>query len=202
MTAPETAAGAGWRRTRVLVGLSRAQERRLRSLWLEEWGLRVMARCGSAPQLLEATGHGEADVALVDEDLHRFDSAHRAAVWQAERFASSGASIITGRKPQMFIVQCNVGARAAGRPIPPPSAWRIPPIEDSIESVVDDLLEGQYNNPVRVIGFDAAQRTSRDVSEEVARELRQRCMDQRREPPEFLQEFLGRCESAPSLRRP
>ena len=102
----------------------------------------------------------------------------------------------------MFIVQCNVGARAAGRPIPPPSAWRIPPIEDSIESVVDDLLEGQYNNPVRVIGFDAAQRTSRDVSEEVARELRQRCMDQRREPPEFLQELLGRCESAPSLRRP
>src|SRR5205823_9926903 len=102
----------------------------------------------------------------------------------------------------MFIVQCNVGARAAGRPMPPPSAWRIPPIEDSIETVVDDLLEGQYNNPVRVIGFDAAQRTSRDVSEEVARELRQRCMDQRRETPEFLKECLCRCESAPSLRRP
>ena len=102
----------------------------------------------------------------------------------------------------MFIVQCNVAATASERPIPPPSAWRIPPLEDTIESVVDDLLEGQYNNPVRVIGFDAAQRTSRDVSEEVARELRQRCMDQRREPPEFLQEFLGRCESAPSLRRP
>ena len=102
----------------------------------------------------------------------------------------------------MFIVQCNVAAAAVERPIPPPSAWRIPPVEDSIESVVDDLLEGQYNNPVRVIGFDAAQRTSRDVSEEVARELRQRCMDQRREPPEFLQELLGRCESAPSLRRP
>ena len=93
----------------------------------------------------------------------------------------------------MFIVQCNVGARAAGRPIPPPSAWRIPPIEDSIESVVDDLLEGQYNNPVRVIGFDAAERAARDVSADVARELRQHCADQRREPPEFLQEFLSRC---------
>src|SRR5438270_12007626 len=102
----------------------------------------------------------------------------------------------------MFIVQCTLSAAAVDRPIPPPSAWRLPPVEDRIESVVDDLLEGQYNNPVRVIGFDAAQRTSRDVSEEVARELRQRCMDQRREPPEFLQEFLGRCESAPSLRRP
>jgi hypothetical protein len=93
----------------------------------------------------------------------------------------------------MFIVQCNVAAAGGERPIPPPSAWRIPPVEDTIESVVDDLLEGQYNNPVRVIGFDAAERKSRDVSEAVARELRQRCEDQRREPPEFLQEFLSRC---------
>src|SRR3954447_6816087 len=69
----------------------------------------------------------------------------------------------------MFIVQFNVAATASERPIAPPSAWRIPPVEDTIESVADDLLEGQYNNPVRVIGFDSADRTSRDVSEEVAR---------------------------------
>jgi hypothetical protein len=98
----------------------------------------------------------------------------------------------------VFIVQCNVAAAASERPIPPPSAWRIPPIEDTIESVADDLLEGQYNNPVRVIGFDAADRRSRDVSEDVARELRQLCVDQRREPPQFLHEFLGRCDRAPS----
>ena len=107
-----------------------------------------------------------------------------------------------GRKHQVFIVQCKVAAAASERPIPPPSAWRIPPVEDTIESVANDLLEGEYNNPVRVIGFDAAQGTSRDVSEDVARELRRRCADQRREPPEFLQEFLGQCESGPSLSRP
>jgi hypothetical protein len=107
-----------------------------------------------------------------------------------------------GRKHQVFIVQCKVAAAASERPIPPPSAWRIPPVEDTIESVANDLLEGEYNNPVRVIGFDAAQGTSRDVSEDVARELRRRCADQRREPPEFLQEFLGQCESGPSLNRP
>ena len=83
MTGADSAARGSWRGTRVLVGLSRAQERRLRSLWLEEWGLQVVARCGSASQLLEATLRGEADVALADEDLHRFDSGHRAAVWQA-----------------------------------------------------------------------------------------------------------------------
>ena len=96
----------------------------------------------------------------------------------------------------MFIVQCSVASAASERPIPSPSAWRIPPVEDTIESVADDLLEGQYNNPVRVIGFDAAERRSRDVSKDVARELRQRCVNQNRELPEFLQEFLGRCESA------
>jgi len=108
----------------------------------------------------------------------------------------------SGRKPQVFIVQCYVAAAAGERPIAPPSAWRIPPLEDTIASVVDDLLEGQYSNPVRVIGFDAADRRSRDVSADVARELRQRCIDQRREPPEFLQEFLGRCDRAPALGRP
>jgi len=83
MTEPDAASRASWRGTRVLVGLSRAQERRLRSLWLEEWGLHVVARCGSAAQLLEEVQHGQADLALVDEDLHRFDSGHRAALWQA-----------------------------------------------------------------------------------------------------------------------
>ena len=41
----------------------------------------------------------------------------------------------------MFIVQFNVAATARERPISPPSAWRIPPVEDTIESVADDLLE-------------------------------------------------------------
>ena len=69
-------------------------------------------------------------------------------------------------------------------------------LEDTIESVVDDLLEGQYNNPVRVIGFNTEERLSQDVSEDVAHELRQRCADQMREPPEFLNGFLERYERA------
>lgn len=78
----------------------------------------------------------------------------------------------------MFIVQCNIVSKYAGeRPIPRPAAWRIHPVEDSIESVVDGLLEGRHNNPVRVIGFDAAERKSRDVSKDVARKLRQRCLE-------------------------
>jgi hypothetical protein len=91
----------------------------------------------------------------------------------------------------MFIVQCSKATPNAGdRPIPTPSSWRLPPLEDTIDSVVEDLLEGQYTNPVRVIDFDPADGRRRDFTPLVARKLRRRCADQSRETPEFLQQFL------------
>src|ERR1700749_4514665 len=42
-------------------------------------------------------------------------------------------------------------------------------------AVIQDLLEGQYNNPVRVIAFNTAEGCSRDVSEDIADELAQLC---------------------------
>ena len=38
-------------------------------------------------------------------------------------------------------------------------------------SVVDDLIAGQFNNPVRVIAFNLSEGWSRDVSDHVAWEL-------------------------------
>jgi hypothetical protein len=58
---------------------------------------------------------------------------------------------------------------------------------------VDSLLERQYNNPVP---GDRSERSSRDVSEDVVHELCQRCADQDRELPEFLEGFIKRYESA------
>jgi hypothetical protein len=63
-----------------------------------------------------------------------------------------------------------------------------------LETIVSGLFEGQFSNPVRVIGFNTAEGWSRDVSEDVARELRQRCADQDRDPPDFLTEFVERYE--------
>jgi len=72
-------------------------------------------------------------------------------------------------------------------------AWRETNVEDTeLESVINDLLDGQYSNPVRVVGFNTAEGWSRDVSEDVARELRQRCADHDRELPDFLHEFVER----------
>src|SRR5271169_6629856 len=43
--------------------------------------------------------------------------------------------------------------------------------DTTLGSVVDDLLTGQFNNPVRVVAFNTAEGWSRDVSEDVAREV-------------------------------
>ena len=76
-------------------------------------------------------------------------------------------------------------------------AWRESHVERTdFETVITDLLHGQYSNPVRVIAFNTAEGWSRDISEVVALELRVRCDSQGRELPESLQQFVERYESA------
>ena len=63
-----------------------------------------------------------------------------------------------------------------------------------LDTVILDLLEGQYKNPIRVVAFNAAQKWSQDVSADVAHELRWRCDLQMRDVPFFLQDFVDRHE--------
>jgi hypothetical protein len=44
----------------------------------------------------------------------------------------------------------------------------------TLEAVIDDLLTGQFNNPVRVVAFNTSEGWSRDVSEDVARSVKAR----------------------------
>ena len=63
-----------------------------------------------------------------------------------------------------------------------------------LETVIQDLLTGQYKNPLRVVAFDTAEHWSEDVSEDVALELRRRCDLQMRDIPFYLQDFTDRFE--------
>ena len=73
--------------------------------------------------------------------------------------------------------------------------WRETDVKAAfLEMVITDLLDGQYTSPVRVVGFNTAERWSRDVSAEVAVELCRRCYLQSRELPESIQEFVQRHE--------
>ena len=63
-----------------------------------------------------------------------------------------------------------------------------------LEAVIMDLLEGQYQNPVQVVGFNTAEKWSEDVSADVAHELRRRCDLQQRDVPFYLEDFVERYE--------
>jgi hypothetical protein len=63
-----------------------------------------------------------------------------------------------------------------------------------LETVIQDLLSGQYKNPARVVAFNTVEGWSQDVSADVAAELRQRCDQQMRDVPFFPQDYADRYE--------
>jgi hypothetical protein len=63
----------------------------------------------------------------------------------------------------------------------------------NVENVIEDLLDGQYSNPVRV-AFNVADGWSRDISTLVAAEVRRRCDLKIRDVPSSIQDFVERHE--------
>ena len=107
----------------------------------------------------------------------------------ANDFLNQGMNFVTA--PHGCISMSDDPAKTRAPAVPAQSTI----VEDTVEGVAEDLLGGE-DDPVRVIGFNTIERKLLDVSEEVARELRQRCADQDRRLPEFLQEFIERYAKA------
>jgi hypothetical protein len=73
------------------------------------------------------------------------------------------------------------------------SAWRETDMETAdLETLLQDLLAGEYRRPIRVIAFNTSERWSEDVSEDVAREIQHRSNLQLTDVPSHLQEFVDR----------
>src|ERR1700739_1077149 len=66
--------------------------------------------------------------------------------------------------------------------------------ETDLETVIRDLLNGQYYNPIGVFGFNPWEGWSRDVSADVAQELRRRCDLRLRRLPDSIADFVKRHE--------
>jgi len=74
--------------------------------------------------------------------------------------------------------------------------WReIETERTDLETVIRGFLSSQYNHPVRVVAFNIAEGWSRDVSEDIAHELRRLCDRQLTELPESIQRFVDRFEN-------
>jgi hypothetical protein len=59
-------------------------------------------------------------------------------------------------------------------------------------TTIEDLIDGQYRAPARVVAFNTAEGWSRDVSEEIADELRTRINRAYVDVPSSLEDFLDR----------
>jgi hypothetical protein len=64
-----------------------------------------------------------------------------------------------------------------------------------LETVIIDLLSGQYSSPIRIVAFNTAERGSQDVSEDIADELRRRCDLQMRKLPAAISDFVEQHET-------
>ena len=101
----------------------------------------------------------------------------------------------SGPSQDVFLVLDQFGERL-GR------AWRETDENDTdYETLIRHLLEGQCNNPVRVVAFNTDEGWSRDVSDDVADELRERSA-QRGELPDFLLDFLEAHDTGRPLQLP
>jgi hypothetical protein len=98
---------------------------------------------------------------------------------------SEAVSIVDGDDQETYLVLDDFGTIG--------QAWRETDLNRAnLEAIITDLLDDQYSNPVRVISFNIAEGWVRDVSDEIAQQVRKRCADEGRELPPHVQEFVER----------
>jgi hypothetical protein len=75
-----------------------------------------------------------------------------------------------------------------------------------LETIVADLLAGQFNDPVRVTAYNTLEHWSQDISWDIATEIQTRCDIEGAAVPEHVRDFVrshtGSVPQHPSFRRP
>jgi hypothetical protein len=67
------------------------------------------------------------------------------------------------------------------------TAYRETDIERTdLETVITDLISGQFNDPVRVVAFNTLEHWAQDVSRDIALEIQSRCDIDGHDVPETL----------------
>ena len=61
-----------------------------------------------------------------------------------------------------------------------------------LETVIADLMSGQFNDPVRVVAFNTLEHWARDVSKDIALEIQSRSDIDGHDVPEMLRDFVER----------
>jgi hypothetical protein len=59
-----------------------------------------------------------------------------------------------------------------------------------LETIITDLMSGQFNDPVRIDAFNTLEHWSEDVSKDIAREIQTRCDIEGQDVPESIRDFV------------
>jgi hypothetical protein len=89
-----------------------------------------------------------------------------------------------GADQTVYVVVDRLGAGAVCREIEVEAA--------DLEAIIDALMAGQFNDPVRIVAFNTLEHWSNDVSADVAAEIQTRCDIEGEPLPEHLKDFAER----------
>ncbi|MDO9057455.1 MAG: hypothetical protein Q7U92_00350 [Bradyrhizobium sp.] len=70
-----------------------------------------------------------------------------------------------------------------------------------VETIVADLLAGQFNDPVRVTAYNTLEHWSQDISRDIAAEIQTRCDIEGAAVPEHVHDFVHN-HTSPVARHP
>jgi hypothetical protein len=60
-----------------------------------------------------------------------------------------------------------------------------------LETIITDLMSGQFNDPVRVVAFNTLENWSEDISKQIAGEIQTRCDIEGVSVPDHLSDFVA-----------
>jgi hypothetical protein len=61
-----------------------------------------------------------------------------------------------------------------------------------IETIITDLMSGQFNDPIRIVAFNTLEHWSEDVSKDIAHEIQTRCDIEGEDVPESIRDFVDK----------
>jgi hypothetical protein len=72
-----------------------------------------------------------------------------------------------------------------------PGVYRETEVERAdLETIITDLMSGQFNDPVRIVAFDTLEHWSEDVSKDIALEIQSRSDINGHDVPETVQDVV------------
>ena len=107
---------------------------------------------------------------------------------------SSSMSVPYGADQTLYLVIDRVGGTGISR-------REIEVERTDLEAAICELMQGQFNDPIRVVAFNTLEHWARDVSAEIAFEIQSRCDMDGSDLPEHIKEFVA-SSTIPARRAP